>query len=341
MVRAHTKFKYQERTVEDIQTQMRQRGGDYDNYINDKYKTYKPADGKNLIRILPATWDNAKHYAFVIYVNYGIGVDEQSYLSLSKMRNEPDPIEEARREAERDGDKKLSGKLTAKQRRCMWVIDRYHEEEGPLLWAAPWTVDRDIVSLCYDEDTRDIIKIDHPVDGCDLRFYRQGTGINTEYNPAKMKVLAKSPLHEDEERENEWLEYILENPVPDCLQYYSYDHISQVFGGRVRADPDDEESPRRTRGTGREEAPARPSRLNRRDDDEDEDEEKPARSRKRMAETADDEEEVVQAKPSRSRAKLPDPDEDEAEDEVEDEPPPKRASIKDRLGQRVNRRGAE
>jgi hypothetical protein len=49
-----------------------------------------------------------------------------------------------------------------------------------------------------------------------------------------------SPLCEDEGQQTEWLEYIQENPIPDCLQYYDYDHIATIFDGTARIEKDEE-----------------------------------------------------------------------------------------------------
>src|SRR5882672_7315340 len=130
------RFTYTQRTKEDIKERANSRGGSFDSFIKPQYKMYKVREGKNVVRILPPTWEKPKHYGFDIWVNYGIGADNQSYLSLSKMKNQKDPIAEARTVASREGDDNLARALQARQRILMWVIDRQAEDEGPQLWAA-------------------------------------------------------------------------------------------------------------------------------------------------------------------------------------------------------------
>lgn len=224
-------FRYQERTVDDLKERANATSGDFDDFIKRTYKKFKVHDGKNMIRILPPTWDDAKHYGYDIWINYGVGPDNQPYLSLSKMKNEKDPIAEAQRLAAREGDEKLARELQARKRILMWVIDRNAEDEGPLLWAAPLSVDKALATLSFDEDTGEIIFIDDPENGCDVRFYKEGTGLKTNYDAAKIKLQKPSPIHQDEKLQDQWLQYVQENPVPKCLQFYDYAYISNVFDG--------------------------------------------------------------------------------------------------------------
>jgi len=356
---AKRSFRYTERSREDVRERANMRGGSFDSYIKSKFKRYKVRDGKNLVRIMPPTWDGAKHYGFDIHVNYGIGVDNQSYLSISKMKqlypdlealeSAKDPIAEARREAEAEGDEKTAKALQPRHRILMWVIDRLDEDEGPQLWDAPFTLDKDFCNLSLDEDTKEAIFVDDPEEGCDIRFYKEGTGMTTKYPASKMKLMSKSPIHEDEKLQEGWLEFITENPVPDCLEYHDYAHISEVFDGHVRVDKDeDDDKPARSKRSRDSEDEDEPKPRRRAalkaepDEDEDEPEEKPKRRR-----SEPDEDDEPEEKPKR-RAKVEvDPDEDEPEekpkrrrvaaepDEDEDEPEEKpRQSIRDKLKQR-------
>ncbi len=227
------RFSYQKRDPDTVRQRANMRGGDFDSMFKDGAKLFKPREGKNIIRILPPTWPDANHYGYEIWCNYGIGIDEQSYLSLSKMKSEPDPLADARKQAEREGNKKLADELAPKRRVLIYVIDRNAEEEGPQLWSAPWTVDKDFCNIAYDEDTREVIMVDDPEEGCDIRFYKEGTGRNTKYDAAKMKIMKPTPLHEDEVIMNEWLDFVQSSPLPDVLNYYDFDHIASVFDGHL------------------------------------------------------------------------------------------------------------
>jgi hypothetical protein len=321
MAKNERSFRYQERSKEDVRERANMRGGNFDNIFKPQYKLYKIKDGKNVIRILPPTWEKAKHYGFDIFVNYNIGADKQSYLSISKMKNKPDPLAEARQQAEREGEEELAKALRPTQRILMWVIDRSDEAEGPLLWGAPFTVDKAFANLAFDEDTKEVILIDDPENGCDVRFYKEGTGMTTKYDASKMKLLTAGPLCEDEKLQQDWLEYITENPIPDCLQYYDYEHIAGVYDGKTHSVGDEEAPAKARRAAPDDEDEVKPARRRPAPVDEEADEEAPPRRRAAVVDE-DDEPEPAPRRAARGRLK------------GETDEPPTGESIRDRIRRR-------
>lgn len=313
MAKTAHRFKYQGRSKEDIKERANARGGGFDSIILPKFKRYKMRDGKNILRVLPPTWKGARHYGYDIWINYGIGVDNQSYLSLSKMKSEADPVAEARASANRKGDEEVAKQLQPRQRVLMWVIDRQAEDEGPQLFDAPMKVDKALANLSIDDDTKEVLQIDDPEEGNDFRFYKEGSGLKTDYDASKMKLLKPSPLCQDEALQEEWLDYVQANPITVCLQYYDYDHIQGVLEGQVKkgaADDDDEE-----------EKPARRTRpASRTVEDEDGPEEKPTARRARPEPEPDPEDEEEADPAPRSRRARPEPEPD-PDDEEEETPP--------------------
>ena len=332
-------FKYKRRSVDDVRKRASEKTGSFDSFIKSDFKRYKVRDGKNLIRILPPSWDDPKHYAYTIFLNYSIGADNQTFLSLAEMKGEKDPLAEARKEAQHEGDKEMAKKLTPRKRSLMWVIDRTDEDEGPQLWDAPFTADTDFVNLSIDEDTKEVIYVDDPKEGCDIRFYKEGQGIGTKYPAARMKILAPSPISEDKGLQKDWLAFVKDNPVPDCLEYFSYDHISEAFDGVIGSydddkedkkskgrDDDDDRPRRKPRDDDDDERPARKRPVADDDADDDSEAEKPARSKRQRLEDDDDEAEAKPRGKNRDADKAK--DEDEADDGDEAKP---RQSIRDRL----------
>jgi hypothetical protein len=313
---ASRSFQYKERSSEDMRERANRSAGGFDSYIKQEFKRYKMRDGKNHIRILPPTWADPNHYGYDIYVNFGIGVDNQSYLSLSKMAQKHpeleldgrDPLAEARRAAERDEDEELVKQLKPRDRVLVWLIDRLAEDEGPQLGDIPFTVDKDFCNLCLDEETREVIYVDNPKTGYDIRFYKEGAKLNTKYPGAKMKLLGPRPLHEDKGTQDAWLEHVYEHPIPDCLQIYDYEHISNVFDGKTSRE-DEDDAPKRT-------MVLKP--------DYDLEDDAPT-NKPKVTEPADDDAPLPPLKSTRKAGRIA-----VAEAEPEDEPPP-RQSIRDRL----------
>src|SRR5260221_4178348 len=239
-----SKFVYRKRTPDQFRAVMNRRGGGFDSYLKRDFKKYKMKDGKNVIRFLPPTWGDAVHFAFEIFLNYDIGPDKQSYLSLSKMGKGKDPLAEARENAFRT-DPDLAKALNVSRRWVAWVIDREAEEEGPQLFDFPGKLNTAICTASQDEDTNEIIYADDPREGADVRFYKEGTGkTGTNYPGEKVKVLKPGPLSEDGAQSQEWLDFVQRHPIPECLQFYDYNHISAVFNGAVKEEEvEDDGSP--------------------------------------------------------------------------------------------------
>lgn len=193
--------------------------------MKDHIKMWKPNDGDNRIRILPPTWDGADHFGLDIYMHYGVGPDRGSYLCLNKMKNEADPVEEERQQARREDDEDYAKKLEAKRRVLVYLIDRDHEKEGVQAWAMPWTFDRDLVKVSVDRQSGEVLPIDHPEEGYDVEFTKQGKQDRTEYLGIAI-ARRSTPLGKDD-----WLDFAVDNPLPEQLQYYDYDHIAKAFNG--------------------------------------------------------------------------------------------------------------
>lgn len=235
-MKAARKFTYQQRDSATVKARANQRGSEFDSLYKDGIKIYKVKEGKNKVRILPPTWDSASHFGYDVYINYGIGINEQAYLSLSEMQGKPDPLAEARKKAERSGDRDLADSLKPTKRVAYFLIDRMDEDEGPQLWIAPWTIDRSLCALSTDEETGESLMLDNPEDGNDIVFYKEGSGLGTKYPAEKMRIMKPSRLSEDEGLEEEWLDFITQNPIPECLNFYDYDHIAAAFDGYVSND---------------------------------------------------------------------------------------------------------
>lgn len=311
------RFKYRPPTKQGLKDRANQQGGQFDSVFKDGLPTWSPKEGDHQIRILPATWDDSEHYGFDIFVHYGIGADNQQYLCRHKMLDEKCCIDEERRKAERSGDGDYASELKPTKRVVVWIIDRDAEAEGPQLYAMPWTMDRDITALAVSKKNKEALLIDHPDEGFDVLFSRKGAGMKTKYIGLSIDREA-TPIHNKQSRQDEWLDYIAEHPIPKCLRYYDDEYIAGVFAGgasKAKDEDGDEDEPRSRRSRrGKEEAPR--SRRSRGDD---EDEPKKRRSRDEEEEEApkrrsrdEDEDE-----PKSRRKQVDDPDEELDEDKYE------------------------
>lgn len=219
-------FSYQARTAEDLSKRASMGARDFDSFLADHVKVWKANNGANALRIMPPTWQGAKHYGLDVWVHYGVGPDDQSYLCLDKMKGEECPICRERDRARRAGEDETYIKdLEPTRRVLMYLVDRDHESDGVQAWAAPWTIDRDISAVSVDRRTQEVLPIDDPENGYDVEFERTGKGMNTKYVGLAVARRSSSLGNMD------WLDFAVDNPLPEILVYHSAERIAQVFGG--------------------------------------------------------------------------------------------------------------
>jgi len=223
--RGGSSFEYQKRDPSSMKKRGEQSANDFDRIFIDDVNVFKVNDGNNFIRFLPPTWKNPEHFGLDIYVHYGIGPDNQTYLCLHKMKGEACPICEEAKRAQDDGDDDYAKKLKPNKRVLVYIIDRDNEKEGVKAWSMPWTVDRDVCKVSVDKRTGETLELDNPEDGYDVEFEKKGQKQKTEY--LGIAVARRS----SELGDDKWLDYAKDFPLDTILNYFDYDHIQAAFGG--------------------------------------------------------------------------------------------------------------
>jgi hypothetical protein len=230
-------FVYKDRTTDDYKKRINQSGNQRDRLFIEGLDLFSVKDKKNTIRICPPTWEDFEHYGLDIWVHYRIGPDKSSFICPKRQSNEECPICNESEELLSEGKVKEADALKAKKRVLVWLIDRSAEDEGPKLWAMPWTVDRDIVKQAVDEDNGEVLRVDHHEDGYDVTFDKSGTQRNTEYFGVKISR-RPSPMSPSGKTQEKWLEFIMDNPLPDIIVKHDFEYISKVFAAHSFVDED-------------------------------------------------------------------------------------------------------
>ena len=231
------RFKYQARSAEEVKARATRSLGGGDAYLRDGTEFFKSAPKENRIRPLPPTWDNPQHYGIDLWMHFGIGPDRSSYICPDKMRGDPCPICEERAKAAEEGEEALAKALKPKMRVLVWLIDRKNESKGPLAWAMPAGLDKDMANAAVDPDDGSIVYVDRPDEqGADLFFQREGEGIKTEYN--NVRVTKKRPLADDSALADKWLEYVSNNPLPDILIIKTPEELTAALVGTTVEEKD-------------------------------------------------------------------------------------------------------
>lgn len=283
--KAGSGFKYKAPSADAMKRRSEQTGGRFDSPFMDGFDVFKAKGGENAIRILPPTWDEHEHYGLDVWLHRWIGADNSNYLCLQKMKGKSCPICHAAKEAKDAGEVDEAKKLQPAHVVLCWILDRNEDDNNPILYPMSWTIDRDIAALCHNKKTGKILLVDHPDEGYDITFRRNGEGLKTRYSAFAIERDA-SPISEDEETQNSVLEFITENPLPSVLKYYDAKYLENVLAGSTEAKDEDLDD----------------------DDEDDEDEDDEPKSKKKPAK-----------KPSSKKKKPADDDEDEDEEDEDDD----------------------
>ena len=322
-------FKYRggERTAEDEVRDSKKSSGGFDSFLADGIQFYKPREGENNIRLMPCAWEDTdewgKSWDIDMWVHYGVGGNEDTYLCLNKNKGETNgsdcPICAA---AKATNDKDEASALKAKLRPLCYVIDRDNERAGPQVFPMPFaSLNKEIHARSVNKKTGDKYNIDDPDEGFDISFTKEGTKLNTKYTQVSIDIGNPSALSDSEKRQAKWLQMISDAPLPDLLNYFDAEYLEGALEGQT---------PKPKKGKGKA------------DDDDDDDDDEDAKPAKRGAVTrkrgkvADDEDEEADERATRSNKRRVERDEDEEEDDVpfatddedEDEPTPRKGKVK-------------
>lgn len=219
-------FKYRARNADQWDKQANQTGNNFEGVLKEGFKVYQMKKGVNLIRILPPTWDNPDHYGISIHTHYGVGPTKAAVICLQNTKGQRCPLCEARNRFLKLGDEEEAKQLRASKRTICWVLDRKDEDAGPQLLNMGFTLDKEICQQAKDESTGEILALDHPTEGYDLQFTKEGEQLQTQYGGVK---LARRPSDVDESA----LDYVTDHPVPDCLRWRSYEELKKLYEGNT------------------------------------------------------------------------------------------------------------
>jgi hypothetical protein len=248
-------FHYEPRKQEDMEQHANRRTSRFDTLFDEKFREFRAHAGANYVRILPATWKNKKHYGFEFWAHRFVGSENGNYPCPRKMKDQRCSVCEAHRIAVKDGDEEEARKLAVKNVFAYWVIDREADSANknrPQIWVVTNLMDKDIMGLTLDRQKKSFLYIEHPEQGYDLSFNREGQGLSTRYTSFQFDR-DPSPISRDGRTQDSILEFITEHPLPDLLHWYDADHLDSVMFGTADdhrdedLDAEEDESPRRPR----------------------------------------------------------------------------------------------
>ena len=186
---------------------------------------WKPAVGKQTIRIVPSVYNKSNPFS-ELFFHYGI--DKNPIISPTNW-GEKDPIVELAKQLRQSKDKeswRLARKLDPKMRVFVPIIVRGEESEGVKLWGFGKEIYMELLSMVEDEDIGDYTDI---ISGRDLNLTTVGADTTgTGFNKTTVRARTKeSVLTEDQA-----LLQIILNDQPDPLKVFSrmsFDDMKSVL----------------------------------------------------------------------------------------------------------------
>jgi hypothetical protein len=193
---------------------------------------WKPAIGKQTLRIVPSAFDPAFPFKEMKF-HYGVG--KYPMVALSNFGKQ-DPIEEFVKELRKTNDKdnwSLSGKLNPKTRIFAPVIVRGEEEKGVRLWGFGVTIYKALLALAEDEDIGDFTDV---INGWDMVVDMQQ---GNPYPDTSVRIKPKqTPLSDDNELVDLWLKT---QPNPEEVHnQYDYNFIKKQLQNYLNPGSGDE-----------------------------------------------------------------------------------------------------
>lgn len=227
-----SRFQYRERSIDQVRRQAERRTGRFDSPLKKDFDQYFTQDGENQVRILPPTWEEPEHYAYKVWMHRFIGADGSNYLCPRKMLGKPCAICDAERDAKENGEDEEAKALGAKVNWAMWVLDRNADDpERPKVYFISDPADKDIVTRTYNNKRGDSLNVDHPDLGYDLFIRKTGKMLNTRYIYDFDRE--QTPMLDDQEKMDEVLDFITDNPIPDTFNFYDNNYLETVVSGSV------------------------------------------------------------------------------------------------------------
>jgi hypothetical protein len=196
---------------------------------------WKPAVGKQTIRIVPSAYNKSNPFS-ELYFHYGI--DKNPIISPTNW-GDKDPIVEFAKQLRTSKDKeswRLARKLDPKMRVFVPVIVRGEEADGVKLWGFGKEIYMELLSMVEDEDIGDYTDI---ITGRDLNLTTVGAETTgTGFNKTTVRARTKESTLTDDDT---LLQTVLKDQ-PDPLKVFSrmsFDDMKSVLQKWLA--PDEEE----------------------------------------------------------------------------------------------------
>src|SRR3989337_1076676 len=187
---------------------------------------WKVMDKAHKVRLLPAhPDDNLNFYGLTVHIHTNVGVNNDQYLCLKRMKSSSCPICEQQAELW-DTEPEMAKDLYPQTRYLVWVVDLSlpADKQEALIWSCPRTAMDDILGVSYKKATDEIVNLANLDGGFAIYFDREKTP-NTTFSKYKNFQLDDSPTV----AKDAWVNGIVS--FEEVLSYATYTEIKNDFLG--------------------------------------------------------------------------------------------------------------
>lgn len=232
---------YKPKTAEMLRARGVLGNGLRDRFLKPGAYMFKPVAGENRIRVLPPTWkkpapgedpenwSGPAHWGVTIFTHWNVGIDDGAFICLDHTFGKTGecPVCQERPRVEHSNREKAN-QLRPRKKIAVYVINRDDPTEDVLVWLMPPTLDAELCVKAVDQRTGEVFQLDDPENGYDVIFNKEGFGVDAKY--ANIGIARRaSPISDNPEQAAEWLEYIIENPLPDVLVIHDAERIKKAL----------------------------------------------------------------------------------------------------------------
>jgi len=147
--------------------------------------TWQPSEGSNFITLLPYGGGDPKYCGLHVWVHHGIGPGYNNYLCKLRMRNTFCPIC-GQGDQNKDEDGRVPREYRPRHRVLFFIIDMKDREsvsKGIQFYDSAASVNDEILAICKNRRTGEVIVVSDPEDGRTIVFNRKGKGLNDDTTP--------------------------------------------------------------------------------------------------------------------------------------------------------------
>ena len=186
--------------------------------------------GEFTFRIIPPFFKvDGGHWAYPVSTHYNVGINKDNFNCPKRMIGKKCPICNEVEKLTDPEDRKANKHFYPKDASIVYIIDRASEDKGPILWKMPFGVEKDILTQASRGKIEFVDDVDEGYD-ITVSYEKVETGAYTGGRWSSVTIdRLSSPLSNNEDLIEEWLEYCDENSLDKVCHFEEYETLLKAI----------------------------------------------------------------------------------------------------------------